>query len=205
MHNRGNHTRRGWDRHSHKIFLAWLARIRRLRIAGDIESCQAAGTRHQKEKTGNRTELPQAAQDSHPCKIKLAEPPAPRQQCGSHTEGNDVCQRIQLATKVAAGAGHASNASVQTVKQNRKPNGLGRAIETPCFGCAPMQHMQDGVISQANVRSREERRQNIHAFIQPPRLLLLLPGYYRNFGIVHQCAPCSLRSAPAMASSFALR
>ncbi len=59
MNDGGDHAGAGGNRHADKIFLSGTSRIGRLRIAGDVEARQAAGSGDQKKKTGNGAKLRQ--------------------------------------------------------------------------------------------------------------------------------------------------
>src|SRR5258706_6389750 len=58
MNDRGQHAGRRRNRHSDKILLARASWIGRLRINLDIETSQAAGTGHEKDKTSDDPDLP---------------------------------------------------------------------------------------------------------------------------------------------------
>src|SRR5205814_97985 len=59
MHHRRHHASAAGNGHADKIFSSWPARIRWLRILGDVEAGQAAGASGEKNKAGDDAELHQ--------------------------------------------------------------------------------------------------------------------------------------------------
>ena len=106
-----------------------------------------------------------------PARVKLAKSPRPGQQRWSHAKGNHIRQRIQFPPEIAGRARHAGDAAIQSIKQNSEPDCFCGSIEMTGIGKTSVKDLQDGVESQPDVRSREQRRQDVHAFGQPPRTL----------------------------------
>src|SRR5437764_8900455 len=101
--------------------------------------------------------------------------PSPCEQSRRNAEGDNVGKRIELAAKIAGGFGHARDAAIEAVKENREPNSLSGIIKMPGLlnrnrdlhrvrnrvSDRAMNHLQDGVVAQQHIRGSEQRRQNV--------------------------------------------
>ena len=76
----------------------------------------------------------------------------------------DVGQRIEFFAEIAAGAGHARDAAVESVKQHRKANRFGRVVEMPVLGGRGVHDLQDGVVAQRHICGGKQRGENVHPF-----------------------------------------
>src|SRR5438477_8377006 len=170
MHHCGDDPSRRRNRHSNKIFLPRSARIRRLRIAGDIEASKPAGSRNQEQETRNRAKFAGAelAELGHHLGwlYELKSPP-PRQHGGRNAERNHICKRIKFAAEIARSARHPGNASIQPIEQNSESDRLRSIIKMPRLMIESMRstghrvldgamnHLQNRITAERDVCRRE--------------------------------------------------
>ena len=127
-----------------------------MRIDRDVETRQAAGSRHQKQEAGRRPKLDHLAHDFSGIELaQLAKSPHPAEQRGRYTERDHIRERVQFASKVAAGASHARDESIHTVEKYCEADGLGGIVKVPGLGGAGMGDLQNRVVSEGDVRGGE--------------------------------------------------
>src|SRR5271157_2073554 len=117
------------------------------------------------------------------------ESPDERQQAGRDAKCDGVGQRIQLLAKLAAGVGHAGDASVQRVKGNGEQDGYGRPVQMrlrAAVAADGLDGLGDGKEAGGDVAHGKQRRQQKHAAAQPG----LCPGFgQRRIAAVHSPSP----------------
>src|ERR1035437_9081043 len=117
MHCCGQKAGRCWNGHPNKVLTAGSARIARLRVVADIESRQSRSSPAKKKKADESARVYQILMELRVDGVgQKTKSPDVCQQAGSHTERDDIGQRIQFLSKLAGGVGHACDAAVEGVK-----------------------------------------------------------------------------------------
>ena len=92
------------------------------------------------------------------------ETPHPRQQSRSQSERDHISERIQLTAEIATCLGHARDASIQSIEQNREPDRLGRIIQVPGLGYGRVRDLKDRIVSCRYIQSGKQGWQDVHPF-----------------------------------------
>src|ERR1700722_14972409 len=133
VHNRSNDAGTCGNGHTDEILLAGTTGIGGLWVHGDIEAGKTAGTCDEKKKAGDGTEARQQGCHIGPRKFggDLVKSPTPCEQSWCNTEGDHVGQGVELAAKIAGGAGHARDSAVEPIEEDREADGFGGIVEVP--------------------------------------------------------------------------
>src|ERR1700742_3734259 len=125
-----NHTRTSRNGHADEILETRPAWVTRLRVDADVEAREAAGSADKKQETDNSTEVLQTIfNDGITGRDHLTHSPEICEEAGRHSEGYDVCERVQFAPEGAGRIGPPRDAAVQAVDDAREAESARRAIK----------------------------------------------------------------------------